>query len=142
MKYLTETSWTIDVLNGQPQAITLLPQFLADGLALSILTYMEVLDGVYTSREPGRAAAGFRQFLRGVRMVPFSRRVAERAARLRGMMRAQRRSLEHRAIDILIAATALEYGLIMVTSDTDYDDVPGLTTLNPRTGELVSHDAL
>jgi tRNA(fMet)-specific endonuclease VapC len=139
MKYLTDATWTIDLLNGQPQAVTLLPQLLADGLALSTLTYMEVFDGIYTSRDPKQAAAGFRQFLRAVTVFPFSRRVAQRAARLRGNMRAQKLRLEHRAIDILVAATALELGLTMVTSDTDYDDIPGLTRLNPRTGELVTH---
>jgi hypothetical protein len=29
----------------------------------------------------------------------------------------------------------------MLTSDADYDDIPGLTTLNPRTGQTVTHEA-
>ncbi|MHB8576436.1 MAG: type II toxin-antitoxin system VapC family toxin [Dehalococcoidia bacterium] len=72
-------------------------------------------------------------------MLPFSRPVAQRAAKLRAELRDHRRQLDHRALDILIAAIALHHNLVMVTSDKDYDDIPTLTTLNPRTGELVTH---
>lgn len=139
MKYAMDASSVVDLLNGQPEIVALQASLLADGLALSILVYMEVLDGVYHGRDPKAALAGFNAFLRGVTVLPFSRRAAQRAARLRGALRDTKRQTNHRAIDILIAATALQYGLIMVTSDSDYDDIPGLTALNPRTGQLVTH---
>jgi predicted nucleic acid-binding protein len=48
----------------------------------------------------------------------------------------QKRPVQHRAFDLLIAATARQYRLIMVTSDTDFDDIPRLQRLNPRTSSM------
>jgi predicted nucleic acid-binding protein len=67
-------------------------------------------------------------------VLPFSRRVSQRTARLRREIRRRRLPLEQRALDILIAGTALAHDLVMVTSDADYDDIPDLKRLNPRTG--------
>ncbi len=41
-------------------------------------------------------------------------------------MRTRGLRIDHRMPDILIAGTVLTYGLIMVPSDTDFDDIPGL----------------
>jgi predicted nucleic acid-binding protein len=132
MTYQADATFVIDVLAGQPVAAARYPTLLSDGMALSILTYMELWEGALMGRDPAQAARRLRQFLRPMAILPFSRRVALRAARLRGELRRLGRPVEQRALDILIAATALEYGLIMVTSDRDYDDIPGLPRLNPR----------
>jgi predicted nucleic acid-binding protein len=67
--------------------------------------------------------------LRGVDVVGISRPVARRAALIRLDLRQRRRAITHRAMDLLIAATALERGLILVTRNTtDYADIPGLQT--------------
>ena len=133
MTYQADATFIIDVLSGQPSAAARYPTLLPDGLALSILTYMELWEGVYMGRDPERAGRHLRQFLRPITILPFSRRVALRAAQLRGELRRQRRPLEQRALDILIAATALTYDLVLVTSDADFDDIPELKRLNPRT---------
>lgn len=132
MKHLVDTTFVIDLLRRRPHAEALLPTLLNEGFAITIFTHMELWEGTYTSRDPKRAELGLRSFLRGVQVLPFSRRVSLRAARLRGELRRLKRPLEQRAIDILIAATAWEAGLIIVTSDTDYDDIPGLVLLDPR----------
>lgn len=67
-------------------------------------------------------------------ILPFSHRVSLRTAELRREMRNRGLRLDHRMLDILIAGTALTYDLIMVTSDTDFDDMPDLKRLNPRDG--------
>ena len=72
-------------------------------------------------------------------VIPVSRLVARRSARLRFTSRAAGRPVKHRTMDILIAATALTYSLQLVTSDTDFDDIPGLQLLDPRT---LPYDAL
>ena len=104
------------------------------GLALSIITYMELREGIEGNREPQKAERVLRTFLRGVTVLPFSRRDARRAAQLRGQLRRERRPLEQWALDIRIAATAPAYDLVMVSSDAGFDDIPGLVLLNPRTG--------
>ena len=132
MTHLTDSAFVIDFFGGQAAAVTLMPTLLAHGLGRSIISYMELWEGVEANGDPERAARQLRRFLRLVTVVPFSRRVARRAAQLRAELRRLRRPIEQRALDILIAATALEYDLVMVTSDADYDDIPGLKRLNPR----------
>jgi tRNA(fMet)-specific endonuclease VapC len=105
---------------------------LADGFGVSVVKELELWEGVYTGRDPKSAALNLRQFLSGVKVLPVSRLVARRCARIRGELRAQKRPVQHRAFDLLIAATALQHRLTMVTSDADYDDIPGLTRFNPR----------
>ena len=136
MKHLTDSTFVIDSLTHQPDAHRLLPRLLREGLALSFVSHMELWDGVYGSRDPKRAARELRAFLRRVTVLPFPHRVSLRTAQLRRDTRNRGLSLDHRLLDILIAGTALTYGLIMVTSDADYDDVPGLALLDPRTGRI------
>ena len=142
MTYLVDTTFAIDLLNQRPYVQSVFQQLGTEGYAISILTYTELWEGVYTNRDPKRAAIGLRAFLGDAPVLLYSRRVAQRAARLRGQMRAQKLRLDQRAIDILIAATALQHDLTMLTSDTDYDDIPGLTRLNPRTGYLTTNSSL
>jgi predicted nucleic acid-binding protein len=136
MTYLTDATWVIDFLAGQPTAVALHPALVRAGLALSVVTYTELWEGVLFTRRDRRAAArGLREFLHAVSILPYSRLVARRVAQLRGEMRQRGQRIEHRALDILIAGTALQHGLVMVTSDADFDDIPGLALLDPRTGQ-------
>jgi predicted nucleic acid-binding protein len=136
MNYLVDATYVIDLFTNQPHALTMLPTLLADGFGISVVTELELWEGVYMGRDPKAAALNLRQFLSGVKVLPVSRLVARRCARLRGELRAQKRPVQHRAFDLLIAATALQYRLIMVTSDTDFDDIPRLQRLNPRTSSM------
>jgi len=65
------------------------------------------------------------EFLAPFREIPVDRSIAERAGRLR-------RGSAMRTPDALIAATAIEHGLELVTRDRrDFDDVPGLRLRDP-----------
>jgi predicted nucleic acid-binding protein len=45
--------------------------------------------------------------------------------------------VKSRALDLIIAATALEYGLTLVTKNTDdFKDIPDLTLYQPQSEEL------
>jgi predicted nucleic acid-binding protein len=135
MTYLTDSTFVIDSFTGQPFAVQLLPTLLNAGLAISIVTHMELWEGVYGDRDPRGAERRLRTFLQPLTVLPFSRLVSQRTAQLRRQLRTLRRPIEQRALDILIAGTTLHHGLTMVTSDADFDDIPGLTILNPRTGQ-------
>ncbi|MCL4458714.1 MAG: type II toxin-antitoxin system VapC family toxin [Chloroflexi bacterium] len=53
--------------------------------------------------------------------------MAKRNGQIRGEPRRQRRQITQRAFDLLIAATALEHDLTLVTHNfDDYSDIPNL----------------
>lgn len=127
MPYLIDSDWVIDHLDGVPQAVALLDQLAADGIAISIITYMEVFQGRMRSPNAQEAQDKLERFLEAVPVLPFSPAVAQRCARLRETLRTQGKRVNARALDLLNAATALEYNLTLVTRNVDdYDDIPGL----------------
>jgi predicted nucleic acid-binding protein len=127
MPYLVDSDWVIDHLDNVPEAVELLDQLAADGIAISIITYMEVFQGRIRSPNPRVAEQRLHQFLTVVPVLPFSVPIAERCARLREVLRAQNRRVNSRALDLINAATAIEHNLILVTRNVDdYKDIPGL----------------
>lgn len=132
MKYLVDTTWGIDYLTGQKAADDLFTALMPGGLAISVVTFSEVYEGIYGSRNPKRAEATFSTFLRKGAVLGVSRGVAKRNGLVRMELRRQRREVTHRAFDILIAATALEHDLTLVTRNlTHYDDIPSLRLYQP-----------
>ncbi len=128
--YLVDTDWVAPFLKGRPEAVQLLTALSADGLAISLITYGEIYEGIYYGRNPTVAEAGFREFLRGVRILPLTRPITRRYARIRGDLRA--RGLLIGDGDLLIAATALHHGLTLVTGNVrHFERIPGLTIHQP-----------
>jgi tRNA(fMet)-specific endonuclease VapC len=59
--------------------------------------------------------------------ISFSTAVARRCASLREQLRTAGKRVRPRALDLLIAATALDHNLTLVTRNVkDYDDIPDL----------------
>jgi tRNA(fMet)-specific endonuclease VapC len=70
-------------------------------------------------------------FLGSVTILPFSSAEAEQAAQIRAVLKSQGQPIG--AYDVLIAATALQHRLLMVTANQrEFDRVPGLQTENWR----------
>jgi predicted nucleic acid-binding protein len=127
MPYLIDTDWAIDYLTGIPEALALLDRLTEEGIAISVITYMEIYQGVLRTPDPFRTEEGVAAFLEGVPVAPLSLAVARRCARLRESLRREGRQVQARALDLLVAATALEHDLILVTRNRDdYQDIPGL----------------
>lgn len=127
MTYLIDTDWVIDALAGTPEARTLLTTLRPDGLAISIITYLEIFEGIIGGRDPERAEQVFRAFLHGNDVLGVTRAVAERTAAIRVELRRQRRPVSPRALDLIVAATAIEHRLVLVSRNVhDYADIPGL----------------
>jgi predicted nucleic acid-binding protein len=96
-----------------------------DGIAISILTFGEVYQGVLFGRDRENNERAFRNFLRGADVLTLNRSIMRRYAELRGNLRAQGQIID--VPDLLIAATAIYYHLIIVTRNlTDFERVPGL----------------
>jgi tRNA(fMet)-specific endonuclease VapC len=125
--YLIDTTWVIDHLAGIPEATELLDQLADEGIAISIIAYMEAFQGTERDPEPAAAQAKLERFLDAAPIVPFSPAVARRCARLREALAKQGKRVRPRALDLIIAATALEYDLTLVTRNLrDFDDIPRL----------------
>jgi predicted nucleic acid-binding protein len=137
MPYLVDTNVVIDHLAAVPDASQFLDRFAQEGIVISIVTYMEAFQGVVRSEQPEEAAEKFHAFADKVLILPFSFAVAERCARLRETLRNQNKRVKSRALDLIIAATALEYGLTLVTKNAeDFKDIPDLPLYQPHAGEL------
>ncbi len=127
MPYLIDSDWVIDHLHGIPAAVSLLAHLARERNFISIITYIEVYQGVSRSPNPARAERQFEHFIAATPVLPITLQVAQRCARLRESLRRQGRRTHSRALDLIIAATALEHDLTLVTRNSaDYQDIPGL----------------
>ena len=127
MPYLSDSDWVIDYLAGGAESLQLLESLADEGIAISILTSMEVYQGILRSPQPEEVEGRLVGFLSSVPIIPVSLEVAQRCARLREILRVQGKRVNQRALDLLIAATALEHDLTLITRNKrDYADIPGL----------------
>jgi predicted nucleic acid-binding protein len=116
----TVIDWLEDVL--PPAQVELLQSSV---FSTSVITFMEVLEGI---RE-GDIAAHSRLYAFTSRIVVHhvTDKTARIAASIRRDLRQTKAQVNHRALDILIAATAIEYDLILVTRNTrHFQDIEGL----------------
>lgn len=113
MRYLGDSDWIADYLVGKQVAAALLERLVSEGIGVSLITLGEIYEGIYHGRDPKRSEAGFRQFLAGVRILPLTRPIIQRFARIRGDLR--RKGLLIGDPDLFIAATALHHELTLVT---------------------------
>lgn len=125
MTYLIDSDWVADWLAGKLHATRLITNLSGQGIAISLITFGEIYEGIYYARDPSAAEAGFQQFLREVEVRPLSRRIMRRFARIRGELRRLGQLIPDP--DILIAATALQHDLILLTRNVkDFQRIPDL----------------
>lgn len=125
MNYLIDTDTTIDYLSGRPTATHLLQSLAPQQLAISAVTYGEVYEGIHYGRNPAQALRVFRAFLRGITVLPVTRRIAHQFGIIRGDLR--NRGLTIGDDDTFIAATAMHHNLTLVTRNLrHFQRVPGL----------------
>jgi tRNA(fMet)-specific endonuclease VapC len=126
-----DTDWIIDAFNNQQAALNTLDALAADGLAVSILTYGELYQGAYYAYDPPAATSTLREFLRDKDMLGVTEQIVERFAVVRGQLSRQLRQ-QIGDLDLLIAATALEHNLTLLTRNgRDFQHIPGLKLYQP-----------
>ena len=125
-RYLIDTDWVVDILNGQEKAIHTVLELAPAGLAVSIITYGELYEGAVFDRDPEPALSGLRHFLKGKAILPLTQPIMERFAQVRGSLSRQIRQ-QIGDLDILIAATCLEHHLTLLTRNRkDFLHIPNL----------------
>lgn len=127
MPYLIDSDIVIDHLKDDEETLELIGWLSEDLVSISVITYMEDYHGVLRSPDPDNANQKFNAFMARVPALPISVEVAKRCATVREELRQSGRSFRPRGLDLLIAATAMEYDLTLVTRNTKhYDDILGL----------------
>jgi tRNA(fMet)-specific endonuclease VapC len=124
-KYLLDTSLVAGYLLARKKAIALVsPMLEREEAATSILVYGEVAEYVKSFPDYPTHRKSLQALLKHIYPYPLTYPILERYADIRRTLRPQRKAIGD--IDTLIAATALEHSLTLLTIDTDYDRVPNL----------------
>ncbi len=97
-----------------------------DGLAISVVTLAELYEGIESTRDPGAARLVLNDFLKLVTVIPFSEKVAARFGTESARLRRLGQPLPD--FDLVIAATAMQHGLTLLTEDRHFERIPSLVT--------------
>lgn len=129
MTYLLDTDMCIAWLRGMPG---IRQQMLTKGpeeVGISVVTHAELLYGAMRSSRVTENLAKVKSFVRLRRVIDLSEPVLVRFAVEKARLRGERHLVPD--FDILIAATALAHGLVLVTGNLrHYERFPGLRTEN------------
>ncbi|MFT4040334.1 MAG: type II toxin-antitoxin system VapC family toxin [Thermomicrobiales bacterium] len=125
MIYLIDSDWLIDAFGGRAPALLLLEGLAGGSPAISTISVAEVCEGAFGAPDPEMALARIERFLAQFTALPVTENVAVRFAEIRATLRRQGRPLAD--MDLLIAATALEHDLTLVSRNArHFARVPGL----------------
>lgn len=134
MPYLLDSDILIYYTNGIASIQYLFEHLASDGLAVSAVSYMETKQGISRSPDPVDAQERLDNLLIQIPVIAFSRPEAHRCAMIREDLQGQGKRIRQRALDLMIAATAMEHGLTLLTNNpSDYVDIQGLLIETPQT---------
>lgn len=132
MPYLIDSDIVIDRLSEDAQIVQFLSGIAPLGLAISVVTYMEVYQGIFRVLDPDRLVADLDAFVADAPIPPLTPAAARRCAELRHVLDRRDRRVRTRSLDLVTAAIALEFDHALVTRNhADYADVPGLAIVTP-----------
>jgi tRNA(fMet)-specific endonuclease VapC len=126
MNYLIDTDWVIDHLNQVEPVTTRLHNLAPEGLALSVISLGELYEGVYYSQDPEASEASLQRFLNRELTILG---IDEETCKLFGRERGRLRTIGQRIgdMDLMIAATALQYDLTLLSNNRrHFDRIDGL----------------
>src|SRR6185437_489734 len=131
-KYLLDNGPLVALVKGRPGAERLMrPWVELDEAATSILAYGEAIEYFRSLSDFSHHRSNLRALLQGITPYRVTYAIMERYADLRRGMRHSVGLIGD--VDTLIAATALEHDLTVVTLDSDLTRVPGLSVMHfPR----------
>ena len=121
-KYLIDSDILIDFLNNKTEAIKLLIRLEESEMAISVITFAEILEGLVDDR---KKYLNVRKGLSKLSMLAVDANIAEKFAGVRAILRKKGELIEN--MDIFIAATAMSHDLVLVTNNKrDFERIKGL----------------
>jgi len=124
-RYLLDTSLLAAYLHNRTKAVTLMTSWIQhDEAATSMLVYGEVIEYLKGLPNFQEKYSKLHRTLDEIPPYPLTYAILERYAGIRRILRPRHHDIGD--IDTLIAATALEHHLTLVTIDRDFERVPKL----------------
>lgn len=129
MKYLIDTDWIIDHLNGIESVTKKLEKFSTFGICTSVVSVAELLyEGVYGSKNSEASLDALETFLEGITVLSIDQEVCKIFGRERNKLRKQ--GIIIGDFDLLIASICLRYNLILLTNNKKhFEKIDSLKTL-------------
>lgn len=120
---LLDTSFLIDFFRG----VEATSSFVEDNVAVTVITYHEIMTGVKRKRAT-KEAEFFRRFFAQVRILTYDQKAAEESSSIAAQLMSV--GITVNALDILIAAIALTNGISRIaTADKDFLKIEKVTDL-------------
>ena len=99
-----------------------------DSVFLSVVTYYEILNGLYY-KDAKKQLAAFERFVELNHIIPLTTSIAQRSAKIYAELRSLGLTIGHN--DVIIAGTALTNDFALVTNNIrHFSDIPGLELEN------------
>lgn len=128
-QYLIDTGWAIRYLRGRKPYVDKLVSLGIEHLAISAISVAELYEGVALAKEREKAEGKLRDFLAGMKMLTLDEDTCRAFGDLSADLR--RRGLHPGDFDVMIAATARQHGLTVLTTDADdFNRISGLTVIS------------
>ena len=106
-----------------------LDRLTVDGVAVSIVTIAELYEGVFLASQPEAVRASIQRVQQDFKVLGIDVETAERFGELRARLRRAGQLVPD--LDLLIAATALRYGLTLCSQNVrHFQRIPGLVVLS------------
>ena len=129
-RYLLDSTPLAAYMNGRQSARTLIDPWLRDSeVTTSVLVYAEVVEYLRMRPNFAQHRSDLREALRDIYPYSLTYPILERYSELRRQLRPPHGPGLIGDIDTFIAATALQRDLTVVTSDGDFQRVPGLKVI-------------
>lgn len=124
IRFMLDTNTVSWVLKGQSNVVARLATETPERVCLSVVTEAELLFGVAKRPEARKLRTAIDEFLAAIEVLAWSSASARRYATVR--VELERRGKPLGALDLLIAAHAVERDAVLVTNDRAFSAVPGL----------------
>lgn len=122
VKYLIDSDILIDFLNNRTEAIKLLIRLEESEMAISAITFAEILEGLVGDR---KKYPSVKKGLGKLSVLVVDTDIAEKFASVRARLRKAGQLIDN--MDIFIAATAMFHNLVLVTNNMKhFERIKGL----------------
>lgn len=127
---ILDSTFLIDVLRGKASVEELLGEVDVSGPPfVTSVTVMELYEGIYLAESTERERAVVEEMLDGINEIPFDRACGKRAGQINAELVAAGEPIDE--TDVMIAATALDYDLPVVTRNVDhFDRIDGIDVVS------------